>query len=128
MFSLTSNMSYFFYRKRADMRMSFDALCGLVMDEMKRDPMSGEVYIFISKQRDRIKLLHWEDGGFVLYYKRLEEGIFEIPVYDPQIADYRMRWSDLVMMVEGIKLYKITHRKRYETRAYVDNSVDKNNE
>jgi transposase len=124
MFSLSSTMSYFYYRGRADMRMSFDALCGLVKDEMKRDPMSGEVFVFVSKQRDRIKLLHWEPGGFVLYYKRLEEGVFEIPVYDPEIADYRMKWSSLVMMVEGIKLYRIKHRKRYETKEIVEKNVE----
>ena len=124
MFSLTSTMSYFYYSGRTDMRMSFDALCGLVKDEMKRDPMSGEVFVFVSKQRDRIKLLHWESGGFVLYYKRLEEGVFEIPVYDPAICDYRMKWSSLVMMVEGIKLYKIIRQKRYQSKDIVDKIVE----
>ena len=124
MFSLTSTMSYFYYRGLTDMRMSFDTLCGLVKDEMKRDPMSGEVFIFISKQRDKVKLLHWEHGGFVLYYKRLEEGVFEIPVYNPAMASYHMRWSDLVMMVEGIKLYRIRHRKRYETKTIVEKNVE----
>jgi len=54
------------------MRKSFDGLCGLVRDELKRDPLSGEVFIFISRRRNTMKLLHWEEGGFVLYYKRLK--------------------------------------------------------
>jgi transposase len=124
MFSLTSTMNYFYYRGRTDMRRSFNALCGTIHDEMKRDPLSGEVFIFVSKQRDKVKLLHWEHGGFVLYYKRLEEGVFEMPVYDPETTDYRMKWSDLVMMVEGIKLYRIKHRKRYKTRDIVEKNVE----
>ena len=56
------------------MRKSFDALSGLVRNELQREPTSGEVYVFVNRSRTCIKLLHWESGGFVLYYKRLEQG------------------------------------------------------
>ena len=106
-------MSYFFYRGEADMRMSFDGLSGLAVQEMKRDPLSGEVFIFVSKRRDRVKLLHWEEGGFVLYYKRLERGTIELPVFDPSTSSYRIKWSALMMMIEGISMKDIKLRKRY---------------
>ena len=106
-------MSYFFYRGKTDMRMSFDALSGLVQQEMKRNPMSGEVFVFVSKRRDRVKLLHWEEGGFVLYYKRLEKGTIELPVFDPCTSSYRIKWSSLVMMIEGISADNIKQRKRF---------------
>lgn len=113
MFALTSSLSYFFYNGHADMRMSFDALCGLVQNEMKRDPLSGDVFVFASKRRDRVKLLHWETGGFVLYYKRLEQGTFELPLFDPETSSYRIKWSALMMMVEGISIERIKLRKRF---------------
>jgi transposase len=117
MFALTSSQSYFFYRGKTDMRMSFDALSGLVQREMKRDPLSGEVFVFVSKRRDRVKLLHWEEGGFVLYYKRLESGTFELPLFDPEISCYRIKWSALMMMIEGISVKGIKHRKRFTSNG-----------
>jgi transposase len=96
------------------MRKGFDALSGVVRSEIGRDPLSGEVFIFMNKPRTTIKLLHWERGGFVLYHKRLEEGRFTLPVFDTKTRSYRLRWTDLVLMVEGISLDKIYYRKRYE--------------
>lgn len=108
------------------MRKSFDGLCGLVVNEMRRDPIKGEVFIFISRRRNTIKLLHWEPGGFVLYYKRLEEGTFELPSYDIQTGSYQVQWSELAMMVEGISMQRIKHRKRYSAKGFVNNYVDNN--
>ena len=119
-------MSYFFYQGKTDMRMSFDALSGLVQREMKRNPMSGEVFVFVSRRRDRVKMLHWETGGFVLYYKRLEKGTLEIPVFDPGTSEFRIKWSSLMMMIEGISVQRIKLRKRFIDERFVDNYVDKN--
>jgi transposase len=95
------------------MRKSFDGLCGLVQDELQRNPFSGEVFLFINKKRDKLKLLKWEPGGFVLYYKRLEEGTFSFPVLNEQKQCYEMRWPDFIMMVEGIDWQKVERKKRY---------------
>jgi transposase len=78
MFSLGA-ARYYLYREPTDMRKSFDGLCGLVSGRLGQSPMSGDVFIFINKPRNRIKLLRWEAGGFVLFYKRLESGMFELP-------------------------------------------------
>jgi len=64
------------------MRKGFDGLSGLVHSELGRRPVSGEVFIFVNHQRDKIKMLHWEQGGFVLYYKRLERGTLELPIVE----------------------------------------------
>ena len=77
MFSLSSTFRYYFYNSATDMRKGFDGLCGLVHTEIGRRPVSGEVFIFVYLQREKIKMLHWKQGGFVLYYKRLERGTFE---------------------------------------------------
>jgi transposase len=125
MLSLTSSHIYYLYRGITDMRKSFDGLCQLVEQELKRNPMSGEVYIFMGRQRNTLKLLHWEGGGFVLYYKRLEQGTFEIPNFDQSTCSYQIKWTDLVFMLEGISLGSIKHRKRFSSRSYVDNFVNK---
>jgi len=113
MFALTSGNRYHLYMGITDMRKSFDGLCGLIQDELGRDPFSGEVFLFINKKRDKLKLLKWEPGGFVLYYKRLEEGTFSFPVLNEQKQCYEMRWSDFIMMVEGIDWQQVERKKRY---------------
>ena len=60
-----------------DMRKGFDGLSGLIKQEMNRKPVDGNVYLFVNRRRDRIKMLLWESGGFMLYYKRLEKGTIE---------------------------------------------------
>jgi transposase len=115
MFSLSSSQAYFLYRGNTDMRKSFDGLCQMVREQLNRDPISGEVYIFMGRQRNTIKLLHWEYGGFVLYYKRLERGTFEMPFFDRTSNSYQIQWSELMMMVEGISMQKIKLRKRFTT-------------
>lgn len=85
------------------MRKGMNSLCGVVQNQMGYDVRMGDVFIFISRNRTTIKLLHAEDGGLVLYMKRLEEGTFRMPAYDPESRSYPMEWRDLVMMVEGIR-------------------------
>jgi transposase len=113
MFALTSSFNYYLYNGPTDMRMSFNGLCGLVQSRMIRNPLSGEVFIFINKRRDHMKLLHWEYGGFILYYKRLESGTFELPVHNTGELALPVYWPQLMMMVEGISLKYIKTRKRY---------------
>ena len=76
---------------------------------MHRQPTSGDVFVFLNRTRTHIKLLHWEPGGFVLYYKRLEQGTFT----RSQHNNGELSWSDLVLMVEGIQVVKSRQKKRY---------------
>lgn len=112
MFSLSSSNSYYLYDQPTDMRKGFDGLCGLVTSQMQFDPTNGSVYVFLNKNRNLIKLLHWEYGGFVLYYKRLEKGVFERPVlgHSTQIS-----WRDLMLIIEGIKLSSVREKNRYKS-------------
>ena len=74
--ALGNSLRYHLYRGHCDMRKSFNGLCGLVRNELGRQPGSGDVFVFINRRRTLIKLLHWQRGGYVLYYKRLESGTF----------------------------------------------------
>lgn len=114
MFSLGDSEIYYLSRTATDMRKGFDALCGEVRRGMGRDPISGEVFIFYNSKRTRLKLLHWERGGFVIYHKRFERGILTLPRTDTQEGGYRVSWRELVLMVEGVELERIRPRKRYD--------------
>ena len=96
------------------MRKGFNTLCGVVRSQMGRNPLSGEVFIFVNRQRSTVKLLHWERGGLVLYHKRLESGYFERPAYDEKQSSFQMKWSELVMMVEGLSMKNVVQRKRFD--------------
>ena len=95
------------------MRKSFDGLSGLVQGQLHRNPTSGEVFIFVNRRRTKVKLLRWEQGGFILYYKRLESGTFELPKFSGDARSCQMSWSGLMLMIEGISIEKSKKRKRY---------------
>jgi transposase len=114
MFSLTDNLQYYLCTGSTDMRKGFDTLCGVVRSQMGRNPLSGEVFIFVNRQHSTIKLLHWERDGLVVYHKRLEAGNFERPHYDDKQSSFQMKWSELVMMIEGLSMKNIVQRKRFD--------------
>lgn len=114
MFSLGEGLHYYLAIGSVDMRKGINTLCAVVRNNLGRDPLSGEVFIFINRTRHTIKLLHWQRGGFVLYQKRLEVGTFELPIYNNNDSNYKMDWHTLVMLIEGIKIRKTYMRKRYE--------------
>lgn len=113
MFSLSDSLNYYLCSHPVDMRGGFDRLCGIVKTIMGRDPLSGEVFVFINRSRSRIKLLHMERGGLVLYHKRLEYGRLSIPKLDTLTGSYHLSWCDLVLMVEGVSLNRVIRKKRY---------------
>jgi transposase len=110
MISLGPAQRYFLYREPTDMRKSFDGLCGLVQSGLGRDALSGEVFIFLNRRRTHIKLLVWDRSGFVLYYKRLEQGTFERPSASEREP---ITWHQLVLMLEGVTARSVHLRKRY---------------
>ena len=85
------------------MRKGISSLCGLLHETMKSEVRNGDVFIFVGSSRKLMKLLHAEDGGMVMYVKRLKAGRFKLPEYDPESNSYPMKWRDLLMMVEGIQ-------------------------
>jgi transposase len=115
MVNLSSGSRYYLWREPVDMRKSFDGLQGLVTGQMGRDALSGEVFIFINRRRDQVKMLVWDRSGFVIYYKRLERGRFELPAAagGEQIRGQVLPWSDLLLILEGVSLRSVRWRKRY---------------
>lgn len=100
----------------ADMRKGFDSLAALVREGLQLDPLSGHLFLFVGRSRDRLKLLYWDSDGFALWYKRLEEGTFRLPPAKGSGASVELKASELAMLLAGIDLTSIKRRKRF-TRA-----------
>jgi transposase len=119
MFNISKAYRYFMYGRRADMRKGFNGLCGLVRNEFLQNPLSGDVFIFINRPRNRIKLLHWQGDGFAIYYKRLEKGTYEMPEINSASASIELDAQQLLLILEGISLLSVKKRRRY-TQHFVD--------
>ena len=97
----------------ADMRKGFDTLAALVRDYLGHDPLSGHLFLFVGRGKDRIKILYWDADGFALWYKRLEEGTFRLPSTARVGACVELKASELAMLLAGIDLTSIKRRKRF---------------
>jgi transposase len=96
-----------------DMRKGFDSLAALVKDHLGRDPLSGDLFLFLSRGRDRLKALAWESDGFSLWYKRLEEGTYRLPPHEPGTKGVTLKASELAMLLDGIDLRSVRRGPRY---------------
>jgi transposase len=96
----------------ADMRKGAYSLSGLVRSEMNRDVLSGDVFIFISKRANKIKLLQWDGDGFALYEKRLERGSFERPAAAGNNHDI-ITAQQLQYILQGVVLKSVQYKKRF---------------
>lgn len=102
------------------MRKGFDGLSGLVRNELDRDPLGGDVFIFFNRRRNQVKLLLWEGDGFSIYSKRLERGTYELPrkvegskpVSSGAIVDHH----ELMLILQGISLQTVVRRKRFSLK------------
>ena len=101
-----------------DMRKGFDTLAALVKDFLGHDPLSGHLFLFVGRARDRLKILYWDTDGFALWYKRLEEGTYRLPMARPGEVGVEIKASELAMLLEGIDLRSLKRRKRLVLSAY----------
>jgi transposase len=93
-------------------------LSGAVQQTLQQDPLSGHLFLFRNRRRDRIKILFWDGDGYALYYKRLARGTFEFPTpQDPQAPTIEIRASELSMLLDGIELQGRRRRPRFERSA-----------
>lgn len=103
MLSLPPKVSVYLWVERVDMRKGFDGLGNLVRE--RHDLFEGDLFVFVGRRKDRCKILFWERGGFVLYYKRLERGRFKLPaVVDTEVV---MTGAELAMLLDGIDFSKV---------------------
>ena len=103
-----------------DMRCGFDRLAERVRGVIGQDPLSGHYFVFRSRRGDRLKILLWDGDGFLLWYKRLETGVFKLPRVSAGARSLELRASELAMVLDGIDVSKLKRVPRY-TRISEEN-------
>jgi transposase len=93
------------------MRRSIDGLMAMVEAELREDAYSGHLFVFVSRRGDRAKILTFDKGGFVLYYKRLERGHFRLPHLDPNAMAVEIDATQLSMLLDGIDYSRVRRPK-----------------
>ena len=111
MLSLPSSTCIWLATRPTDLRKSFDTLAELVRQQMHNDLLSGQLFVFRNKRADRLKLLYWDEDGYVIVYKRLEKGSFRFPQADG--ASVQIRAADLHMLLDGVDFESVKRRPRY---------------
>lgn len=104
MFHLHSSLSYYLYPLPVDMRKSFYTLSGIVTSAMNNSIRNGGVFIFVNRDQNIMKILHMEYAGLVIYHKKLDSGRFKLPSFDENTVSLSLRWEDLMLMVQSVKL------------------------
>ena len=113
MLSIAPAPTIFLHTDATDMRKSFTGLCGLIRGVFGDDPADGSLFLFVNQRRDRIKALWWDGDGYVLWYKRLEEGTFETVPSPAGEERVRIDPTQLAMILGGVRLATARRRKRY---------------
>lgn len=112
MLTIPSSVRIFLATEPCDMRKGFDGLSALV-SQMGEDVFSGHLFVFLSRSRQRAKILTWSEGGFVLFYKRLEKGRFKLPRLDEQTDRLCLESAQLAMLLDGIDYSRVRRPKRW---------------
>jgi transposase len=121
MIQLLSAVRVFVCTQPTDMRKGFDGLSGLAEHVLRQDPLSGHLFVFRNRARNRLKVLYWDQDGLAIWYKRLERGTFQLPS-DLLPADARpigaeISAGELSLLLGGIELASVRRRKRYRRPA-----------
>jgi transposase len=116
MIALTPQIRVFLYRRPTDMRKSFHGLVALTESELKQDPLSGSLFVFLNRRRDRVKILYWGQSGFCIWYQQLQKGTYQIP--SPTALDEQdtleVTRSQLSLILAGIDLTSVRQRPRFQ--------------
>ena len=114
MYSLTSANRYYLYLGFVRMNLGIDGLFKIIRSQMKElSPISGDVFLFFGKNRQSVKILRWDGDCFLLYYKRLEGGSFELPTFNPHTGNYEISYQVLSFILNGVSLKSVRLRKRF---------------
>jgi transposase len=97
-----------------DMRKSIDGLMAIVQEELAQDAYSGHLFVFVSRRCDRVKILTWDKGGFILVYKRLERGQFKLPHVDPSSMAVEIDATQLAMLLDGIDFGRVRRPEHWK--------------
>jgi transposase len=111
MWGLPLSVKIFLASKPVDMRKGFDGLMAIVKNHWKQDIFSGHLYVFVGHKGDRLKIIHWERGGLVLYCKRLERGRFKVQNVSIRDDSIQLDAVELSMLLDGIDFKRVYRPK-----------------
>jgi transposase len=114
MLSLPPSVRIYLATTPTDMRKSIDGLAAVVRNAWQLDPFSGYLFVFPSRRGDRIKILYWDRGGFVVYYKRLESNRFKVPLFDANAKTAELEATELSMLLDGIDTRTVRKPNRWQ--------------
>ena len=113
MLTLPPSVRIYLASALVDMRRGHDGLSALVRNHWDVDIYGGHLFVFVGRRADRCKILFWDRGGFVLYYKRLERGRFRLPQIPAGASSVAMDASELAMLLDGIDVGKVRRPARW---------------
>jgi len=118
MLTLPSSVRIYVAAEPVDLRRGFDGLAAATRSLMALNPMNGHVFVFINRRKNRMKLLVWDRTGWLLLYKRLERGTFELPTKpEPGKRHIEVDAGELGLMLEGLDLRAAKRRERWYRSA-----------
>lgn len=113
MLSIATGTRIFVAAGATDMRKGFDGLQGIITGVLEQDPLSGHLFLFVNRRRDKLKILYWDGDGLAIWYRRLEQGTFQMPRIQDDQKSAEIRCDELMMLVRGIDFDNIHRRKRF---------------
>jgi transposase len=116
MLSVAAGMKVYLATEAVDLRRGHDGLCALVRSLFGMDPLDGHLFVFVGRRGDRVKVLFWDRGGFVLYYKRLARGRFRLPTIAPGAERVELDGTELAMLLGGFELAGARRIEAWEPR------------
>ena len=114
MISIAASTRIFVATSPTDMRKGFDGLQGLVTSVLGKDPLSGHLFLFVNRRRDKLKVLYWDGDGLAIWYRRLEQGTFQMPAINDDKTAAEINREDLVMLIRGLDYENVHRRKRFK--------------
>lgn len=125
MIALAPQIRVFLYRVPTDMRKSFHGLVALTESALKQDPLSGSLFVFFNRRRDRIKILYWGQTGFCIWYQQLQQGTYQLPTEDALAAQetVEVTRSQLSLILDGIDLTSARQRTRFQRSKESDHCL-----
>lgn len=118
MLTLPSSVRIYVAAEPTDLRRGFDGLAAATRSVIGQSPLSGHLFVFLNRRRNRVKILVWDRTGYLLLYKRLERGSFELPTAPaPGHRHVEVDSAELGLMLEGLDLRGASRRKRWYRRA-----------
>ena len=120
MLTLPTSTRILLHREPVDFRKAHDGLAAIVRADLKENPLSGDLFVFLNRGCNKVKLLHWDGNGLWLHYKRLEKGTFECLHAEHDDSAVRIDRAKLAMLLEGIDVKKSKFRRHYARSIRID--------